>query len=219
MKLCSKCGVVKHRRDFIADRRLKSGLAARCKECARLYRIAWPTLPTRRQCRIDGCTGLAHARDLCAMHYQRWQHAGELGLPSARDRAELLHLPETDKAYIAAFLDGEGTIGMRRTRRPGGQPPVGTSARARRLPLHQGRQPRRPLLPARAPRAVRPAGGPVSGPTRQLGTHAARAHGQRRVQHRHAGALEARARHRARTAGQRGRAAGDARQPRRAHAR
>ncbi len=100
------------------------------------------------------------------MHYQRWQHAGELGLPSARDRAELLHLPETDKAYIAAFLDGEGTIGMRRTRRPGGQPPVGTSARARRLPLHQGRQPRRPLLPARAPRAVRPAGGPVSGPTR-----------------------------------------------------
>jgi len=65
--------------------------------------------------------GTCAARDLCAMHYQRWQHAGELGLPSARDRAELLHLPETDKAYIAAFLDGEGTIGMRRTRRPGGR--------------------------------------------------------------------------------------------------
>jgi len=65
--------------------------------------------------------GTCAARDLCAMHYQRWQHAGELGLPSARDRAELLHLSETDKAYIAAFLDGEGTIGMRRTRRPGGR--------------------------------------------------------------------------------------------------
>jgi hypothetical protein len=37
MKVCSKCGVEKGEEDFPKDRRVKSGLAARCKTCDLSY--------------------------------------------------------------------------------------------------------------------------------------------------------------------------------------
>ncbi len=70
----------------------------------------------RARCRADGCERPAHAQQFCTKHYQRWQKWGE------REQAPLRtsgtwSLSDWDRAYLAGFIDGEGTIGMKREQR------------------------------------------------------------------------------------------------------
>lgn len=71
---------------------------------------------TRSRCRIDGCERPAHAKELCTQHYQRWKKWGESDFAPLRTTGTW-SLTDVECAYLAGFIDGEGTIGMKRERR------------------------------------------------------------------------------------------------------
>lgn len=66
----------------------------------------------RRICIVDGCGRRASARDLCATHYEAARQRGNF--KASRTFVYLREPTETDKAYAAGFLDGDGHIGFHR---------------------------------------------------------------------------------------------------------
>lgn len=73
--------------------------------------------PDRRICSVPGCTHRSHAQRLCTKHYQRYKKRGQ---PILKPRSALgsWGVSTHDLAYLAGFIDGEGTIGLRRIVRP-----------------------------------------------------------------------------------------------------
>ncbi len=106
--ICVKCGASKPAADFKSPR----NYYLFCSDCRKLDVTI---------CQVDGCSNPVAKRGLCNTHYQRWMKHGNFdALPS---RFPLVvgtwKLTDIDRAYIAAFMDGEGTIGVRRIRRIG----------------------------------------------------------------------------------------------------
>lgn len=68
-------------------------------------------------CTVDGCASKVKARGLCTKHYQRLMKRGATG-PSAPRTKGAWQATDLELAYIAAFMDGEGTIGVKKFVRP-----------------------------------------------------------------------------------------------------
>lgn len=115
VRTCIRCGLTKPVTEFGVDRRLKTGRIARCSTCRLVWRTKKPGGPI---CTVEGCAQPTHGRGLCTLHYQRQRKTGQTAIVEPAPRggggwsAEPLEL-----AYLAGFLDGEGTIGVRRTSR------------------------------------------------------------------------------------------------------
>ena len=71
-------------------------------------------------CLVEGCEDPKTTRGMCRRHYQRWARTKE-GRAGVRSHvpADLLTLPleETEKAYLAGLIDGDGSITWRDTER------------------------------------------------------------------------------------------------------
>lgn len=65
-----------------------------------------------KKCQVPGCERTAHALGYCWKHYQRLRSSGSLGEPERRPI--LAEMAETDWAYLAGLIDGEGCLGIYR---------------------------------------------------------------------------------------------------------
>lgn len=115
-KMCSMCKQEKPLDDFYPSRRYKSGRVSACKSCFRIKAHKYLASPNRLQCSAEGCSESVHARGFCTLHYQRWKKNGAPILSTPRTGGTWNASP-VDLAYIAGFMDGEGTIGMKREQR------------------------------------------------------------------------------------------------------
>lgn len=66
-----------------------------------------------RLCAVEGCEEPKYARGRCKLHYGRWLRSDEGRAMARRNRSPTaLNLPgrETDRAYLAGLIDGDGSI-------------------------------------------------------------------------------------------------------------
>lgn len=62
---------------------------------------------------MDQCQRSSIGRGLCPTHYQRWQRTGDpLGTKNDWTSVVALDIPDTQAAYLAGLIDGEGYIGI-----------------------------------------------------------------------------------------------------------
>lgn len=74
------------------------------------------------RCDVNGCDRPHYAKRYCSMHYQRWTQRGDASaLRATSDGINItsLECSETDVAWIAGIVEGEGSLGVYPDKRDG----------------------------------------------------------------------------------------------------
>jgi hypothetical protein len=85
--------------------------------CSMGKKLQYLAAPKRSRCQVGGCTSSVLAREFCSLHYYRWSRNGAPILSPPRTLGSWQKITRAERAYLAGFIDGEGTIGMKRERR------------------------------------------------------------------------------------------------------